>query len=69
VSVKGGATKTCTVTATANARQIDTPNKWSPQRCVVSLAATGPMNPKTAQLDPSSNSTELMIDIVDKNDL
>jgi len=68
VTVNGGASKTCTVTATASASQISTPNLKSPQRCTVTLTATGPTDPQTAPLDSTNNSTELVIDVLDKND-
>jgi alpha-tubulin suppressor-like RCC1 family protein len=67
VTVKGGKTKTCKLTATANAVQISTTNKLSPQRCTVTLTATGPTNPQVAPLDSSNNTTELVIDVLDKN--
>jgi hypothetical protein len=68
VTVKGGATKTCKFTATAAAAQISTPNKLSPQRCTVTLTATGPSYPEASPLDPSNDTTQLTIDITDKND-
>ncbi|MBI3782986.1 MAG: hypothetical protein HY270_06250, partial [Deltaproteobacteria bacterium] len=66
-TVKGGATKTCKVTATADGNQIFISNKLSPLRCTVTFTATGP-SPQVAPLDPSNNSTELVIDVLDKND-
>ena len=66
--VKGGATKTCSFTATATAAQIQTTNRLSPQRCTVTLRATGPTNPQTPPLDASNDVTQLTIDVVDKND-
>ncbi len=68
VTVKGGTTKSCKLTATANASQITTANQKSPQRCRVTLTATGPSNPQMSPLDGSNNSTELVIDVLDKND-
>ena len=68
VVVKGGATKTCSFTATATAAQIQTTNRLSPQRCTVTLRATGPTNPQTPPLDASNDVTQLTIDVVDKND-
>jgi hypothetical protein len=68
VTVKGGTAKTCKLSATADGTQITTTNKRSPQRCTVTLTATGPTNPETAPLDASNNSTELVIDVLDKND-
>ncbi len=68
VTVAGGTTKTCTVVATVTASQISTPNKLSPQRCLVTLTAVGPSYPETAPLDASNDATELTIDIIDGND-
>jgi hypothetical protein len=65
VTVRGGSTKTCKLTATVDPTQVSTPNKLSPQRCAVTLTAIGPSSPDP---DPSNNSTEQVIDIVDKND-
>ena len=67
MAVKGGAAKTCMLTATADAAQISTPNRLSPQRCAVLLTATGPTNPQTAPRDASNNSTELVFDVLNKN--
>jgi hypothetical protein len=67
-TIKGGATKTCKLTATVDPYQIYTTNKLSPMRCMVTLTAVGPTTPETAPLDPSNTSTELTIDITDKND-
>jgi uncharacterized delta-60 repeat protein len=68
VMVKGGSSKTCKIMATVDPLLISTPNKLSPQRCTVSLSASGPSNPELAPLDASNNATELVIDVVDKND-
>ncbi len=68
VTVKGGAKKTCKLTATADGSQIGTTNPKSPQRCTVTLTAIGPTTPQGALLDGSNNSTELVIDVLDKND-
>jgi hypothetical protein len=68
VTVKGGGTKTCKLTVTADGSQIATPNHKSPQRCTVTLTATGPTSPQAAPLDGSNDSTELVIDVIDKND-
>ena len=68
VVVRGGATKACIITATAIAAQFQTPNRLSPQRCTVTLRATGPTDPQTPPLDGSNDSTQLVIDVVDKND-
>ena len=66
--VKGGATKTCKLTATVDGTQISTPNRLSPQRCTVTLTARGPSDPETPPLDPSNATTELTINITDRND-
>jgi cysteine-rich repeat protein len=68
VLVRGGATKACRITATAAAGEILTPNRLSPQRCTVTVRATGPSDPQTPPLDASNNTTQLVIDVVDKND-
>ncbi|MBI3783798.1 MAG: DUF4215 domain-containing protein [Deltaproteobacteria bacterium] len=68
VTVKGGAAKTCKISATAFKGPIDTPNKFAPQRCTVTLAAHGPSDPEMTPLDASNNSTQLVIDLLDKND-
>lgn len=67
LTVQGGTSKTCTVTATASAAQISTPNLKSPQRCTVTSTATGPTNPQTAPRAGTNNSTELVIDVLNKN--
>jgi hypothetical protein len=66
-TVKGGTAKACTFTATADATQISTPNLKLPQRCTVMLTVTGPSDPQTPPRDASNNTTELMIDVLDKN--
>jgi RHS repeat-associated protein len=68
-TVMGGGSRSCHLTALADAAQISTHNKLSPQRCVVTLTATGPSNPETPPLDATNNVTELLIDVLDKNDL
>jgi hypothetical protein len=65
VVVRGGATKRCTFTASATAAQFQTPNRLSPQRCTVTLHATGPTDPP---LDASNDTTQLVVDVVDRND-
>jgi len=65
VTVRGGWTKICKLTATVDPTQVSTPNELSPQRCAVTLTAIGPSSPDP---DPSNNSTEQVIDIVGKND-
>lgn len=65
LTVKGGTSKTCTVTASA--AQISTPNLKSPQRCTVTSTAAGPTNLQTAPRDGTNNSTELVIDVLNKN--
>lgn len=63
-TVAGGATKTGTLPLTATSIQVHTPNKLSPQRCIVSVSAAGP----GGDSDGSNNTTQLVIDVVDKND-
>ncbi len=68
VTVKGGATKTCKMTATAFSGPISTTNKLSPQRCTVTLTAAGPTDPEAAPLDSTNNVAEVLIDVLDKHD-
>ena len=68
ITVKGGGSKTCKVEATAAAGGIDTANPLSPQRCIVTLKASGPSDPETAPLDAANNTTQLVIDLIDDND-
>lgn len=58
-SAKKPATLPLTATSSAS-----TPNKLSPQRCVATVSVTGP----SGDLDGSNNVTQLVIDILDKND-
>jgi len=67
VTVRGGSARLCKFTATADAAQISMPNKLSLQRCTVTLTSTGPTDPQTAPRDASNNSTELVIDVLDRN--
>ncbi|MBI3782908.1 MAG: hypothetical protein HY270_05855, partial [Deltaproteobacteria bacterium] len=63
--VTGGGRRTCAVPAFIDGSRISTPNHRGSQRCTVSLSAQGPSNPDGT---PSNNRTELVIDVVDKND-
>lgn len=68
VAVAAGGNKKCSLIATLDAAQIQTANPLSPQRCTVTLTATGPSDPEMTPLDASNNTTELVIDVLDKND-
>jgi hypothetical protein len=59
-TIQGG---TLPVTATST---VSTPNHLAPQRCVATVSAMGPSN----NVDPSprNNTTQLVIDIIDRND-
>ncbi len=48
------------------AASITTPTKASPHRCIATVTATGPSDPDP---DTTNNQTQLVIDIIDKNDL
>jgi hypothetical protein len=63
VVVPGSAKKPATLPLTATS-SASTPNKLSPQRCVATVSVTGP----SGDLDGSNNVTQLVIDILDKND-
>ena len=43
---------------------MHTPNKLSPQRCVVTVSAAGP----GGDSDGSNNTTQVVIDVIDRND-
>lgn len=68
VNVPGGQTKSCKITLRATASLVSTPESKSPRRCTVTLEAVGPDGPEAAPLDPSNNRTEMIVDIVDRND-
>lgn len=67
-TVNALASKTCEVPVVADAHVISTPNQISPQRCTVTLTATGPSDPQVAPLDATNNSTQVVIDVLDRND-
>ncbi len=69
VTVAGGKQATCSLTITAQAALTETPVKHSTRRCTVTLQASGPGGPEAPPLDPGNNSTELVIDVTDSNDL
>ncbi|MCK6556946.1 hypothetical protein L6Q96_20575 [Candidatus Binatia bacterium] len=54
-----GKTKRCTVTATFDPAQIGTPNP---------LSANGPSSPELAPLDAGNNTTEPVLDVLDRGD-
>jgi len=63
-TVAGSASKTRTLPLTLSSSQVHTPNRLSPQRCMLSVSAAGP----GGDSDASNNTTQLVIDVVDKND-
>ncbi len=60
----GGQKKTGQVRLTINAASFTTPGAASPSRCLATVTASGP----AADGDVSSNTTQLVIDVIDKND-
>ena len=60
----GGAGKTGTLPLTLVSSDVHTPNKLSPQRCIATVSAAGP----GGDSDGSNNTTQLVIDVIDKND-
>lgn len=62
--VKGGATTTTTLPVQVQSTGISTPNKLSPYRCVATVSATGPGGDTVG----TNNTTQLVIDVLDKND-
>jgi len=65
IAVNGGRSVKGAVLITADAHDISTPNRKSPERCFATVTATGPSNPDP---EPSNNVSTLVIDIFDKND-
>lgn len=65
VPVDGGKVKKGLVELSFSA-SITTPSAVSPYRCIATLTATGPSDPDP---DTTNNETQLVIDIIDKNDL
>jgi hypothetical protein len=63
-TVKGGASAAAKLTATATAVGFSTPNSKSPIRCTAVLTSSGP----GGDTDGSNNTTNLVIDVIDKND-
>jgi hypothetical protein len=64
--VDGGRTAKGQLLLTFDPAAVTTSNAKSPQRCTVTVTATGPSDPDP---DPTNNTTKLVIDILDKNDL
>lgn len=65
IAVDGGRSAKGLIVVEADAHDITTNNRRSPQRCFATVTATGPSDPDP---DPSNNQTTLVIDIVDGND-
>jgi hypothetical protein len=61
---KGGKSATAKLAITADAALLSTPNLKAPLRCVATVTATGPLDPDN---EPSNNSSQLVIDVLDKN--
>lgn len=64
VTVKGGKTASGKLPVTATTAGFATANKKSPARCVATVSVAGP----GGDTDASNNSTELVVDVYDKND-
>ena len=64
-TVRGGATQTGTLPLMVASSQIQTTNRLSPQRCIVTVSAVSP----GGDSDGSNNTTRLVVDLLDKNDL
>lgn len=60
-----GATQIGTLTITAARDGFFSPNAKSPDRCVASIIATGPVDPDA---NPTNNVTDVVIDVADAND-
>ena len=66
ILVDGGKTAKGQLSLTFDAAAVTTGNAKSPQRCTATITATGPTDPDP---DTTNNSTKLVIDLLDKNDL
>jgi hypothetical protein len=64
VTVKGGSTKSGKLPLTINASNFLSPNIKSPARCTAQVSISGP----GGDTDASNDVTELVIDVIDKND-
>jgi hypothetical protein len=64
VMVRGGAHMTGTLPLTMTSAQVHTPNKLSPQRCVITVSAAGP----GGDSEPTNNTTQMAIDGLDQGD-
>ncbi|MBI3782915.1 MAG: trypsin-like serine protease [Deltaproteobacteria bacterium] len=68
VTVKGGQMAAGSIQLNIDS-SVTTANGLSPARCVAVLHASGPSDPEVPpQLDPSNNTTQLVIDAIDKHD-
>jgi len=65
VGVTGAGSKMASIPVTADMNNFTTPNKKAPTRCEATLTATGP----AGDTEATNNSTKLIIDVVDKNDV
>ena len=65
VGVQGGKTAKGVAPLTLSAAALDSPSALSPARCRLTLTALGP----AGDTDASNNSTQLVIDVIDANDL
>ena len=63
-TVIGGRKKGGKLPVTVNSTACG-PTQLSPRRCIATVSATGPNGPN--DLDPTNNTTRLVIDVVDKN--
>ena len=60
----GGKSKTGPLPLTVTSSQVHTPNTLSPRRCVATVSAVGPGGDN----DATNNTTQLVIDVIDRND-
>ena len=64
-SVTVGAVKKSASVPVTMSDTVCTPNKLSPLRCIATVTATGP----GGDSDATNNTTRLVVDMVDKNDI
>jgi hypothetical protein len=65
LTVKGGKKQKAALSVTIDAAQFASPNAKSPARCIAQITAAGPTTPDA---DATNNATDLVIDVIDKND-